>query len=512
MAASRTRLSFFGGVGEVGGNKVLLESGGSRIFLDFGMSFRQNGKFFAEFLSARAGAGFKDFWRMGLLPRFRDDLSVYRPDHLRHMGLSPVPERGLDGVLVSHAHMDHVNYVTFLRPDVPIHMTPGAYEILAAMEDAGRGKGDGEWLRYFPSHRLVKYRDREEFRHGTSKDDPPVPRKVEKLPSKPFRVGEFEVTPFPVDHSLPGAAAFVAESGDARLAYTGDLRFHGRHGSVSRTFMDEAAEHDVDALLVEGTRVQKSADEVPETEVEAQLRDAFASAKGLVVCNWPPRDVDRMVSFVLAARATGRTVVVDTKQAVTLRRLERAGIEAPRVGRDVHVFLPRKGWCAWGDDRFPRNVQEMDYEEWEEPFLHADYAVTPADLHERSAEYVWRCDFFGLHDLVDVEPPPGSTYVHSLTEPFSDEMRLDEKLVQSWLDHFGLGPMRRTHASGHVNAEQLLELIRTMNPKVVYPIHTEHPEEFRDIVERAGIAGKVVLPRAPTMEEAMKGEGHFRVP
>jgi mRNA degradation ribonuclease J1/J2 len=32
-------LMFYGGAGEIGGNKILLESGGAKVYLDFGESF-----------------------------------------------------------------------------------------------------------------------------------------------------------------------------------------------------------------------------------------------------------------------------------------------------------------------------------------------------------------------------------------------------------------------------------------------------------------------------------------
>jgi mRNA degradation ribonuclease J1/J2 len=32
-------LTFYGGAGEIGGNKILLESGGAKVYLDFGESF-----------------------------------------------------------------------------------------------------------------------------------------------------------------------------------------------------------------------------------------------------------------------------------------------------------------------------------------------------------------------------------------------------------------------------------------------------------------------------------------
>jgi len=34
-----TKLTFYGGVNEIGGNKILLEDKGTKIFLDFGKSF-----------------------------------------------------------------------------------------------------------------------------------------------------------------------------------------------------------------------------------------------------------------------------------------------------------------------------------------------------------------------------------------------------------------------------------------------------------------------------------------
>jgi ribonuclease J len=35
------------------------------------------------------------------------------------------------------------------------------------------------------------------------------------------------------------------------------------------------------------------------------------------------------------------------------------------------------------------------------------------------------------------------------------------------------------HASGHASGPELLEIVRTLAPKTVFPVHTEHPEAFR---------------------------------
>jgi len=48
----KTTLTFYGGVKEIGGNKILLDDNGTKLFLDFGMSFTKRAKYFEEFLKS----------------------------------------------------------------------------------------------------------------------------------------------------------------------------------------------------------------------------------------------------------------------------------------------------------------------------------------------------------------------------------------------------------------------------------------------------------------------------
>ena len=43
-------LTFFGGVHEIGGNKILLEDQNTRVLLDWGLSFSQMNDYYDEFL------------------------------------------------------------------------------------------------------------------------------------------------------------------------------------------------------------------------------------------------------------------------------------------------------------------------------------------------------------------------------------------------------------------------------------------------------------------------------
>jgi len=79
-----TSLTFYGGVNEIGGNKILVEDRGSRIFLDFGMSFKIAIRYYSEFLQPRKCNGILDFIEFGLLPKIK---GIYRNDFLEHCGL-----------------------------------------------------------------------------------------------------------------------------------------------------------------------------------------------------------------------------------------------------------------------------------------------------------------------------------------------------------------------------------------------------------------------------------------
>jgi mRNA degradation ribonuclease J1/J2 len=110
-----TSLTFYGGVNEIGGNKILLEDQNTRIFLDFGMSFSIVNQYFDEFMQPRKCNGILDLLEFGLLP---DLEGIYRCDYLDHCNLPSEEARSIEGVLLSHAHMDHNAYVHYLREDI----------------------------------------------------------------------------------------------------------------------------------------------------------------------------------------------------------------------------------------------------------------------------------------------------------------------------------------------------------------------------------------------------------
>lgn len=144
--SSYTKITFYGGINEIGGNKILLEDKDTKIFLDFGKSFSRRTKFFEEYINPRTSNGIMDFITMGLVP----DISGLYRDYLMNLAGRKIEKPELDGVLLSHAHSDHADYISFLHEDIPIYMGETCHTILKALEERSTITIEREILNYKP--------------------------------------------------------------------------------------------------------------------------------------------------------------------------------------------------------------------------------------------------------------------------------------------------------------------------------------------------------------------------
>ena len=128
------------GAGVIDGNKTLLQSGGATVFLDFGTSYTSRESYYEEFLSSRSIRGLLDPLVMGLLPPIR---GVYRAD-MEPPGIDlwqrvePAQTADLDGVLLSHAHVDHTGSISSVRGDRPVFASLMTGVLCKAIQDSGR--------------------------------------------------------------------------------------------------------------------------------------------------------------------------------------------------------------------------------------------------------------------------------------------------------------------------------------------------------------------------------------
>jgi ribonuclease J len=463
-----TSLTFFGGVNEIGGNKILLEDDGTKIFLDFGMSFCTANKYFSEFLQPRKCNGLGDFIEFGLIPDLK---GIYRQDFLKHMGRPP-EDLEIQGLLLSHAHADHASYINHLREDLEINCSEETYHILKALNDTSSGSFNDitDLSVCFETHlgkngEIVRSKD-------INKDRKYTPFKFKET----FSIGDIEIEPYRVDHSLSGSTGYIIHTSSGTIVYTGDFRFHGRREKETAEFMEACKNAEPDLLIIEGTRVDETSSR-KESEVEDEICDISSKANGLSVCNWPIRDTDRMLSFLNAAKKLDKKLAISLKQAYLLEQLSLcADTIAPRIDDDnIELYANRKSWGVIGDTNWCQKMQNEDYDTWERAYL--DRAICHKDLRDNQKDYLLFCGNFDLKELIDIKPEEGSVYIKSVCEPFDAEMEIDWERVLNWITHFGLN-IKNTHVSGHASGLQLKEFVEQVVPKTIIPIHTENAKAF----------------------------------
>lgn len=440
------KLTFYGGVGEIGGNKILVEDKGTRIFFDFGESFGFGVDYFAGWLEARAINGLGDYFEFGLLPKIK---GLYSKKLLASTDLAYMKPR-FDAVFLSHAHFDHINHIQFLDPEIPVYLGVGAKLFLQCMEETSG----------FCSYGEHRYRT---FRTGNK-----------------IKVGDIMVEPVHVDHSIPAAYGFLIHTSEGTIVYTGDLRVHGPRKDMTEEFVAKACECEPMALICEGTRMveKERRQNYSESQVEFLSDKIVSSTDEAVFGAHYSRDMDRFRSFYNVARSCGRNIVVSPKTAYLLSKLaddEHLSFPDPLRDESVLVYYKRKK---------SGKFDEKDYYVWERKFM--DKMVTHDFVSKNQGKLIMDMGFNQFAELIDIRPEAGSHFIHSMSEPFSEE-DIEDEVMHNWLDHFKMH-FHQLHASGHLNRNQLAALIKQIRPKRIFPVHTENPQLFKKISSNVEIA------------------------
>jgi len=432
-----TTVTVYGGAGQIGGNKILIEDSGTRVWFDFGEPFHMKDKYFVNFLMPRDRFGLRDYLHFDLLPRIE---GLYDPEWLEGTDLKHVPP-AFDAIFVSHMHFDHAMHLKYADSDIPVYLGAAADAIRQSWEVTGSRAEFGE----------------HEFRRFRTGDK--------------VKVAGLEVEPVHVDHSTPGAYGFLIHTSAGCIAYSGDLRLHGPRSDMTEEFVARAAKENPIALICEGTRVSDNdtREGLSEKDVERRAKDLISKNKGLAIVSFYPKDVDRMRTFRDVAKATGRKFVVSAKVAHLLETLQgdsRISVPNPMKDPDMLVYVRKM--------KRPEKVKyELNYINM---LGKSDHVVDSDHVRDHQAELVFHTDFNQLTELIDIRPVRGSLFIRSKSEPFEED-DVEEEVLNNWLDWFKLD-FHQVHASGHASMEEIFSIVKRIAPKVVIPVHTEHPELF----------------------------------
>jgi ribonuclease J len=582
-----SKITFYGGVDEIGGNKVLLETSSGSVLLDFGRRMGVTGSYYSEFLQIRSKNALRDLLRLGVLPKID---GIYDKQHLDtttlledpyNIAKIPVSQAKdywiaedvkpyapdspkVHAVFISHAHFDHIQDVSFLDPNIPLISTKETETLSKAICDLSASGVD---LQFYELRRPATIASKNKhyktlFPGELEYKEEPEKEKPEILDPKTgytfcheytceYReyntehqgtIKELKYKLIPVGHSIPGACSILITTPENnRILYTGDLRFHGASG-INKQEYAERVNGPVDVLIIEGTRID-SEKVLTEEEVRQEIEEDITKTEGLVLIDFGWKDLSRFNIICEAVKNNNRTFVISPKVAYLLYEMHCNFPEKypdPRTMPNLAVYLKREGSLLYSKADYPKykmgylsfhgrnkamkdlNIVRIaerlgiggkpdnpknplpqtstnlpyDYQDvYDLATSHLENGVKAYQIRNNPDKYVLMFSYWDANELFDLIPenqPHKTRYIRASTEPFNDEMALDEQKFINWLDYFqvdfdhevnekGNKIFQARHVSGHLSQPEIKELVNLLDPKKIIPVHTNYPKIFKDL-------------------------------
>ncbi|WP_349642629.1 MBL fold metallo-hydrolase [Bradyrhizobium canariense] len=357
-------------------------------------------------------------------------------------------EAGSDDLLaivLSHGHRDHWGLVPKAHQSIPLVMGAATERV---MEAAAKFVPDGVALR--ASHHLVS--------------------------GQPLTLGPFKITPHLVDHSGFDAYALEVEAGGKRIFYSGDLRAHGRKGSLFERLLKNPPEA-IDLMLMEGSSLGRLANDqrFPSEEVlEEQFLDRFKQTSGISLIACSAQNIDRVVTVYRAAKRAGRTLLIDAYAAEVLAATGYATIPKAEEGwSNVAVYIPQ--------------AQRVNLAKSGTASLVGKYRnlrVWPEQLKSRAGQLAMLFRGWMIRDLERADALSGARVIWSQWDGYLAEgagARLKDECARLGL------PFESIHTSGHASVPDLQRLAAAISPRRLIPIHTFGRDAFPDLFDNVAL-------------------------
>ena len=234
------------------------------------------------------------------------------------------------------------------------------------------------------------------------------------------------------------------------------------------------------ALICEGTHPQTERPVTEEEVFENSLAVVSKARDRLIIADFGPRNIDRLISFLDIAKKTNRQLVLTYKDVYLLDALHAAGEPGvPNTFIDCNFVLynrPKGNFASW---------EKALIEKYK--CLCPERLVNAPEIQKEPGRFILCFSYYDFPALLDIMPEK-AVYIYSSSEAYNEEMMIDHNRVKNWIDFFGmelygaLGEDRERsgfHASGHIHGPGLVELVETINPQVLIPVHTEDRSFFK---------------------------------
>lgn len=328
----------------------------------------------------------------------------------------------LVGLVLTHAHLDHIGAVAHLWPQLrcPVYATRFTLNVLKPkLQEAG----------------LLDEIDLREI----------------KLPGR-FSLGPFDLELVEVTHSIPEPALIVVRTPAGAVVHTGDWKLDA--GPVIGPLADEKRLREIGsegiiALIGDSTNAQVDGISGSEADLTAQFTALFPRYRNRIVVSCFSSNVARLESIARAAEAAGRSVALVGRSLWTIYEAAQASgylkNVQPFVNDNRAAGLPRDKvvLVCTGSQGEPRAALTR--------IAHGDHPVI--DLEE------------GDTVIFSARPIPGNE--RAITR-LQNQLQAQGVELVTPDDEF-------VHVSGHPAREEIVRLYQWLRPPVVIPVHGERP-------------------------------------
>ncbi|MBL8566296.1 MAG: ribonuclease J [Hyphomicrobiaceae bacterium] len=403
-------LTALGGMGEIGMNAYLYGVGppGARqwLLVDLGITFPEG--------------------------EFDPGVDVILPD-LRFLE----EERGaLAGILLTHAHEDHIGAVIDLAPTLraPIYATPFTAGMLRA--------------------KLSEF-------GGSVK----LPINTVALGAR-AKIGPFEIELVSMAHSIPEPSAIAIRTEHGLALHTGDWKLDDRPyvgGASDEARLAGLGAEGVTALICDSTNAMRDGRSPSESDVAASIVDIVKKARHRVIITTFSSNVARIKAVADAAAKAGRTLVVGG------RALHRVIAVAVETG-----YLPP-------DFRYVDQQQYRYLDRADVVLLCTGSQGEPRAAMARMAE----------GDHPDLSVAKGDLVIFSSrTIPGNEKAvnRIQNALVQMGCELL-TDQEALVHVTGHPRRDELKQMYAWVKPQIAVPMHGEarHLKAHAELARQAGV-------------------------
>ena len=408
------------GTKEIGGSCVEVWTSNTRIIIDMGMPLVDKKREQFNFDKYK-NLDINELVQQKILPNIE--------------GIYNSKEKLIEGVFISHSHLDHFGFINFVSENVKIFLGEATHKII-------------EISNIFASsnYQIKKYEYFEK--------------------EKSFQIGDFTITPYWNDHSAFDSYSFLIEANGKSIFYSGDFRDHGRKSKVFKRFLHNAPQN-VDYLILEGTTIgRKTIKDKTEIEIEDELFKVFSESETINLVYTAGQNIDRLVSIFKATQKAKKLFVIDVYVAKILTELNKfSKLPYPSNSfNNIKVMFPYYSCKKLKNDGNENVLYQFK-----------KYKITKEEISNQANNIVMIVRPSMKKDLEKINNLKNGNLIYSMWEGY-----LQKDYTSKFIDYLKNLNFKiyKIHTSGHADISSLQKLVNAINPKNIIPIHTFEGDSY----------------------------------